>query len=62
MATSMIHNLLQQVLKVPSTSHEEPHLSEYGAQYSWFITEFLVLEEVLNSQFFPTLYKIIVFP
>lgn len=28
-----VHNLLQQrVLQVPYTSHEEPHLSEYGAQ------------------------------
>jgi len=33
METFMIHNLLQQgVLQVPYTSHEEPHLSEYGAQ------------------------------
>lgn len=33
MQTFVIHSLLQQgVLQVPYTSHEEPHLSEYGAQ------------------------------
>lgn len=54
--------LQQGVLQVPYTSHQEPHLSEHAAQKFWLTTQFLVLEEVLNSQSFPTLCNIIMFP
>lgn len=62
METFTVHSPLHQViLQVYYPLHEGVSFWEYGSQEFWLITQFLLLEEVLNIQSFLTFYKISMF-